>query len=110
VRVLSGGRKGQRFSCRAAFEAAAYQTREVFDAIYADSHVLLKTREWDGGGTNNKLLMQFQSDINNVPVVKPKSWKQQPWELPCGRLRRVWEKGRADSRFYGVWPRHFNLS
>jgi glycerol kinase len=58
--------------CRAALEAAAYQTREVFDAIYADSHVLLKNLRVDGGGTNNKLLMQFQSDVINVPVVKPK--------------------------------------
>jgi glycerol kinase len=58
--------------CRAALEAAAYQTREVFDAIHADSHVLLKNLRVDGGATTNKLLMQFQSDIINVPVVIPK--------------------------------------
>jgi glycerol kinase len=58
--------------CRAALEAAAYQTKEVFDAIYKDSKVLLKNLKVDGGGTNNRLLMQFQSDIINVPVVKPK--------------------------------------
>jgi glycerol kinase len=58
--------------CRAALEAAAYQAREVFDAIYADSKVLLKSLKVDGGGTNNQLLMQFQADIINVPVVKPK--------------------------------------
>jgi len=57
--------------CRAALEAAAYQAREVFDAIYKDSNVLLKNLKVDGGGTNNKLLMQFQADIINVPVVKP---------------------------------------
>jgi len=57
--------------CRAALEAAAYQTREVFDAIYADSNVQLKALRVDGGGTVNKLLMQFQSDIINVDVVKP---------------------------------------
>jgi glycerol kinase len=58
--------------CRAALEAAAYQAREVFDAIYKDSKVLLKNLKVDGGGTNNKLLMQFQADIINVPVVQPK--------------------------------------
>jgi glycerol kinase len=57
--------------CRAALEAAAYQTREVFEAIYADSNVKLKALKVDGGGTANKLLMQFQSDIINVDVVKP---------------------------------------
>jgi glycerol kinase len=57
--------------CRAALEAAAYQAREVFEAIVADSHVNLLSLNVDGGGTNNKLLMQFQADIINVPVVKP---------------------------------------
>ena len=58
--------------CRAALEAAAYQARDVFEAIYADSKVVLKTLKVDGGGTNSKLLMQFQADMINVPVVKPK--------------------------------------
>jgi glycerol kinase len=57
--------------CRAALEAAAYQTKEVFDAIAADSKVTLKNLKVDGGGTNNKLLMQFQADIIKVPVIKP---------------------------------------
>ncbi|KAG7342495.1 glycerol kinase [Nitzschia inconspicua] len=57
---------------RAALEAAAYQARELFDAIYADSHVLLKSLKVDGGGTHNTLLMQFQADMINAPVVIPK--------------------------------------
>lgn len=57
--------------CRAALEAACYQCREVFDAIYADSNVTLKALKVDGGGTNNQLMMQFQSDMINVPVIKP---------------------------------------
>lgn len=57
--------------CRAALEAAAYQTKEVFDAIYADSNVSLKGLKVDGGGTANKLLMQFQADILNVDVIQP---------------------------------------
>ncbi len=56
---------------RAALEACAYQTKDVFDAIYADSDVKLKELRVDGGGTANRLLMQFQSDIINVPVVTP---------------------------------------
>jgi len=57
--------------CRAALEAAAYQTKDVFDAIDRDSHVHLKELRVDGGGTENSLLMQFQADMINVPVVKP---------------------------------------
>jgi glycerol kinase len=57
---------------RAALEAAAYQARELFDAIYADSKVLLKALKVDGGGTHNKLLMQFQADMINAPVVIPR--------------------------------------
>jgi FGGY family of carbohydrate kinases, C-terminal domain len=43
----------------------------VFDAIIQDSGCALQSLKVDGGGTNNKLLMQFQADIINVPVVKP---------------------------------------
>ena len=57
--------------CRAALEAAAYQTKDVFDAIDKDSHVSLTELRVDGGGTANRLLMQFQADMINVPVVKP---------------------------------------
>jgi glycerol kinase len=57
--------------CRAALEATAYQTKEVFDAIYADSHVKLTSLKVDGGGTANALLMQFQADMICVDVVKP---------------------------------------
>ena len=56
---------------RAALEAAAYQARELFDAIYADSRVLLKELKVDGGGSHNKLLMQFQADMIRAPVVIP---------------------------------------
>lgn len=57
---------------RAALEATAFQTREVLDAMEADSAVKLKTLKVDGGMVHNNLLMQFQSDILNVPVVRPK--------------------------------------
>ncbi len=57
--------------CRAALESTAYQTKDVFDAIDADSKVSLKELRVDGGGTANRLLMQFQADMINVPVIKP---------------------------------------
>jgi glycerol kinase len=57
---------------RAALEATAYQTREVLDAMENDSGVKLTALKVDGGMVINELLMQFQSDILNVPVVRPK--------------------------------------
>jgi len=57
---------------RAALEATAYQTREVLDAMEKDSGVKLKSLKVDGGMVFNNLLMQFQADILNVPVVRPK--------------------------------------
>jgi glycerol kinase len=56
---------------RAALEATAFQTREVIDAMRADSDVELTTLKVDGGMVVNELLMQFQSDILGVPVVRP---------------------------------------
>jgi len=57
---------------RAALEATAYQTREVVDAMAQDSGVNLKTLKVDGGMSVNELLMQIQSDVLGVPVVRPK--------------------------------------
>ena len=56
---------------RAALEATAYQTREVLDAVNADSGVPLTELKVDGGMIANNLLMQFQADILGVPVVRP---------------------------------------
>jgi glycerol kinase len=57
---------------RAALEATAYQTREVLDAMEKDSGVALNKLKVDGGMVHNDLLMQFQSDVLGVPVVRPK--------------------------------------
>jgi glycerol kinase len=57
---------------RAALEAAAFQTREVLDAMQADSGVRLTALKVDGGMVFNELLMQFQADILNVRVIRPK--------------------------------------
>ncbi len=57
---------------RAVLEATAYQTREVLDAMNADSGVDLTALKVDGGMVFNENLMQFQSDILGVPVIRPK--------------------------------------
>ncbi len=57
---------------RATLEATAYQTREVLDAMNADSGIELKVLKADGGMVVNELLMQFQADVLGVPVIRPK--------------------------------------
>ncbi len=56
---------------RAALEATAFQTREVLEAMEKDSHIPLAVLRTDGGMVENNLLMQFQADILNIPVVRP---------------------------------------
>jgi glycerol kinase len=56
---------------RAVLEATAYQTREVLDAMEADSGVRLTELRVDGGMTANDLLMRFQADQVGVPVILP---------------------------------------
>ena len=57
---------------RAVLEATAYQTREILDAMRTDSGVDLSALKADGGMVYNNLLMQFQADVLNVPVIRPK--------------------------------------
>ena len=56
---------------RAALEATAYQTMDVVRAMEQDSGIPIHTLKVDGGMVSNNLLMQFQSDMLNVPVVRP---------------------------------------
>ncbi|MEW1961646.1 glycerol kinase GlpK [Microbacterium sp. NPDC077644] len=56
---------------RAALEAVAFQTREVLDAVGADTRVNLDELRVDGGMVANDTLMQFQADILGIPVVRP---------------------------------------
>ncbi|WP_202711470.1 glycerol kinase GlpK [Sporosalibacterium faouarense] len=56
---------------RAALESIAYQTRDVIEAMQEDSGIKLKELKVDGGAVENNFLMQFQSDILNVPVNRP---------------------------------------
>ena len=56
---------------RAVLEASAYQTRDIVDAMNKDSGVALSRLKVDGGMVANEVLMQFQSDMLNVPVIRP---------------------------------------
>ena len=57
---------------RAALESICYQTREVLEAMNADSGVPLQALKVDGGATANNFLMQLQADIVGVEVIRPK--------------------------------------
>jgi len=57
---------------RAVLESTAYQTRDVLEAMEKDSKMAIKELRCDGGMVANDLLMQFQSDILDVPTVRPK--------------------------------------
>ncbi len=56
---------------RATLESLAYQTKDVLDAMEKDSGISLKKLRVDGGAVANNLLMQFQSDLLQVPVDRP---------------------------------------
>ena len=57
---------------RATLESLAYQTKDVLDAMQSDSGIKLNSLKVDGGAVANNLMMQFQSDILNVAVERPK--------------------------------------
>ncbi|MGL5821585.1 MAG: glycerol kinase GlpK [Sarcina sp.] len=57
---------------RATLESIAYQTKDILEAMKADSGIELKTLKVDGGACNNNFLLQFQSDILRIPIVRPK--------------------------------------
>ena len=57
---------------RAALESIAYQSRELLDAMLKDAKIPLLQLKVDGGASDNNLLMQFQANISNVEVLRPK--------------------------------------
>lgn len=68
---LTRGTKKEHF-IRATLESLAYQTYDVINAMEEDSRIKLCALKVDGGASANNFLMQFQSDILSVPVVRPK--------------------------------------
>ena len=78
---------------RAVLEATGWQTREVVDAMNADSGIALTTLRVDGGMTADNLLMQFVADVLDVPVVRPMA-------LETVSLGAAYAAGLA----VGYWP------
>ena len=68
---LSRGAKKEHI-IRATLESIAYQTKDVLSAMEEDSNILLKDLRVDGGASKNNFLLQFQSDILNVNIHRPK--------------------------------------
>ncbi len=56
---------------RAALESIAYQVTDVLEAMEADSGLTISELRVDGGASSNRLLLQFQSDIAGIPIVRP---------------------------------------
>ena len=63
---------GRGHIARAALEGIAFQTMDVLDVMHMDTGVETKELRVDGGAVVNNLLMQFQSDILGIPVVRPR--------------------------------------
>jgi glycerol kinase len=57
---------------RAVLEASAFQTKDIVESMNQDSGFALRSLKVDGGMVYNELLMQFQADLLNVPVIRPK--------------------------------------
>ncbi|MDQ3043622.1 MAG: glycerol kinase GlpK, partial [Chloroflexota bacterium] len=72
--VIAGLTRGSTAAhiARATLEAIAFQTRDVLEAMTADSRISLKELRVDGGASANNLLMRIQADLLGVPVVRPK--------------------------------------
>jgi len=111
---------------RASLEAAAFQTKEVLDAMERDSGVKLTTLRVDGGMVRNELLMQFQADLLGVPVVRPRVtettavgaayaaglavgfWEDEKELRSHWLADRIWEPGIAPSereRLQALWEK-----
>ena len=111
---------------RAVLEATAWQTKEVVDAMDKDSGVALTSLKVDGGMVHDELLMQVQSDVLGVPVIRPKVaettslgaayaaglavgfWKQLDELRANWAVDRTWEphmdSAKRDSQ-YALWKK-----
>jgi glycerol kinase len=58
--------------CRAILEATAFQVNDIFEAMEMDSGIKMRTLKVDGGLTNSTPLMEFQSNLLAIPVIRPK--------------------------------------
>ena len=87
------GHSNRGHIARAALEATAFQTRDLLEVMREDSGVELSRLKVDGGMVVNSLLMQFQSDILGIPVIRPRI-------IETTSLGAAYAAGLAA----GVWP------
>jgi glycerol kinase len=93
---------------RAALESIALQVMDVVEAMDADSKQPFRELRVDGGAASNDLLMQFQSDLLRIPVIRPAAIETTAlgaaylaglatgfWESP----KEIWSKRQDDTRF-----------
>ena len=111
---------------RATLEAIAFQTRDVIDAMSADSGIPLTSLRVDGGAARNDLLMQIQADVLGVPVIRPRNvettavgaaflaglgcglWPDQSTLADRWEVDRIFEPGISDEQResrYAIWRR-----
>jgi glycerol kinase len=111
---------------RAVLEATAFQTREILEAMEKDTGIQITSLKVDGGMVQNNLLMQFQSDILNVPVIRPTIsettalgaayaaglavgvWKDQDQLREYWKEDQTWKPAMAEeerSRQFGGWKK-----
>lgn len=94
--AIFGLTRGTRKShiVRATLESLAFQVRDVLEAMQQDAGMELSTLRVDGGASANNLLMQFQSDILNEPVERPKVTETTAFGAAClaGLAVGFWEK------------------
>ncbi len=74
---------GRAHIVRAALESIAYQTEDVLAAMRADVERPLSALRVDGGASANDFLMQFQSDLSGVPVLRPRITEATAWGAAC---------------------------
>jgi len=85
---------------KAALESLAFQTRDVLDAMQADTGLRLKTLRVDGGAAANNFLMQFQADLLGVDVERPRVIEStaQGAAYLAGIAAGLWKRGEIESR------------
>ncbi len=97
---------------RAVLEATAFQTREVVEAMEKDSGIALDVLRTDGGMVENELLMQFQADILDRPVVRPaiKETTALGAMYAAGLAVGYLPRPRRPTRAIGRWTKRGNLT
>jgi glycerol kinase len=116
---------------RAALEATAYQVRDVVEAMQKDSGIACTQLKSDGGMVVNDLLMQFQADILNTPVIRPRVtettalgaayaaglavgyWQDEAELRANWAIEKTWTPAMNDStrdRYYASWKKAVSRS